>query len=152
MMRRMKMSTVAAVAALGATVAPAFGGDLEITVGSIEGDSGTVMVALHAEAGAGAFPDVEGAVAAQWAKAAPGARRFVFAGLPAGRFAIAVFHDENGNGALDTDILGIPKEGYGFSRNARGSFGPPRFAAAAVEIPAGGDTVRTATDLTYRED
>ena len=152
MMHRMKMSTVAAVAALGATVAPAFGGDLEITVGSIKVDFGTVMVALHAEADAGTFPDVKGAVAAQWAKAAPGARRFVFAGLPAGRFAIAVFHDGNGNGELDTDILGIPKEGYGFSRNTKGSFGPPRFADAAVEVPPGGGTVRTATDLIYRED
>ena len=53
------MSTVAAVAALGATVALAFGGDLEITVGSIKVDSGTVMVALHTEASAGTFPDVK---------------------------------------------------------------------------------------------
>lgn len=44
--------------------------------------------------------------------------------LPFGEYAIAVFHDKNTNGKLDTNILGIPKERYGFSNNARGRFGP----------------------------
>lgn len=47
--------------------------------------------------------------------------------LPAGNYAIAVFHDANANGKLDKNMLGIPKEAYGFSNNARGSFGPPSY-------------------------
>jgi len=44
--------------------------------------------------------------------------------LPFGDYAIAVYHDKNTNGKLDTNVLGIPKERYGFSNNARGRFGP----------------------------
>ncbi|MEQ8525794.1 MAG: DUF2141 domain-containing protein [Gracilimonas sp.] len=41
-----------------------------------------------------------------------------------GEYAIAVYHDKNVNGELDSNLLGIPKEAYGFSNNARGRFGP----------------------------
>lgn len=44
--------------------------------------------------------------------------------LAFGEYAIAVYHDKNENGKIDTNILGIPKEDYGFSNNARGRFGP----------------------------
>ena len=44
--------------------------------------------------------------------------------LPFGEYAIAVYHDKNENGKIDTNILGIPKEDYGFSNDARGRFGP----------------------------
>lgn len=54
-------------------------------------------------------------------------------GLPRGGYAIAVIHDENGNGKLDT-FAGIPREGFGFSRNPPVRFGPPRFAAARFTI------------------
>lgn len=52
-------------------------------------------------------------------------------GLEPGEYAIAVFHDENGNGELDTNFLGIPKEGLGVSNDAKGSFGPPKYRGAA---------------------
>jgi uncharacterized protein (DUF2141 family) len=52
-----------------------------------------------------------------------------FPGLSPGDYAIAVIHDENANAKLDT-FAGIPKEGIGFSRNPKFTFGPPRFAAA----------------------
>lgn len=48
-----------------------------------------------------------------------------FSDLPFGEYAIKAFHDENGNNDLDTNFLGIPKEEYGFSNNARAMFGPP---------------------------
>lgn len=44
--------------------------------------------------------------------------------LSYGDYAVAVYHDKNTNGELDTNLLGIPKEAYGFSNNARGRFGP----------------------------
>ena len=44
--------------------------------------------------------------------------------VPAGSYAIAAMHDENGNGELDTILVGMPTEGYGASRNAHGTFGP----------------------------
>ena len=64
------------------------------------------------------------------------APRLRFEGLPPGNYAIAVIHDANGNGRLDT-LLGVPREGFGFSRNPVIRFGPPRFSAAA--FPLSGD-------------
>ena len=65
---------------------------------------------------------------------------------PRGRFAIAVIHDEDGDGELGTHLLGIPREGVGLSNNPRSRFGPPRFADAAVEI----DGERMVLDITIR--
>lgn len=58
--------------------------------------------------------------------------------LPPGRYAVAAFHDTDGNGRLSTWPMGPPKEAYGFSRNARGMFGPPPFEDAAFDLPAAG--------------
>ncbi len=57
--------------------------------------------------------------------------------VPVGPFAIAVFHDENEDGALDQNILGIPTEPYGFSQDARGTFGPPSFESARLDFSGG---------------
>lgn len=50
-----------------------------------------------------------------------------------GTYAVGFLHDENGNGKMDTNFLGMPKEGYGASRDARGKMGPPKFADAKFE-------------------
>ena len=50
-----------------------------------------------------------------------------FEGIPYGTYAIKLYHDKNGNDELDTNFLGIPKEPYGFSNNARGTFGPAKW-------------------------
>lgn len=52
---------------------------------------------------------------------------FPISQLKSGKYAIRYFHDENGNGILDTNWLGIPTEGYGFSNNAVSMFGAPPF-------------------------
>jgi uncharacterized protein (DUF2141 family) len=57
-----------------------------------------------------------------------------FEGLPKGRYAISVVHDENANRKLDTGLFGIPSEGLGASNNPKGSFGPPSFDAAAFGV------------------
>ncbi|MFE8646575.1 DUF2141 domain-containing protein [Sphingomonas sp. NCPPB 2930] len=58
----------------------------------------------------------------------------VFRGLEPGRYGLSAFHDENADGKLDTYPLGIPREAYGFSRDARGLFGPPSFDASAIDL------------------
>jgi uncharacterized protein (DUF2141 family) len=57
--------------------------------------------------------------------------RCEFLDIPPGTYAIAVIHDENMNGRLDTNALGFPTEGYGFSNDATGTLGPPSFADAS---------------------
>ncbi|MGJ9418298.1 DUF2141 domain-containing protein [Massilia sp. CMS3.1] len=63
-------------------------------------------------------------------------------GVPPGTWAVVAYQDENSNGELDTNLLGIPKEAYGFSRDARSKFGPPGFEDAAIEV---GEAPTTAT-------
>ncbi|GJJ01438.1 hypothetical protein RugamoR64_19760 [Duganella rhizosphaerae] len=60
-----------------------------------------------------------------------------FEGVKPGVYAAMLFHDENGNGEFDRSPSGMPLEGYAFSRNAKGNYGPPSFEAAAVEVKAG---------------
>ncbi|AKF10910.1 DUF2141 domain-containing protein [Sandaracinus amylolyticus] len=57
--------------------------------------------------------------------------------VPPGRYAIGVMHDEDRDGEFDTGFLGIPSEGYGFSRDVRGTFGPPSFESASFEHTGG---------------
>lgn len=53
-----------------------------------------------------------------------------FKGLKKGEYAVSFFHDENDNNKMDTKIFGIPKEPYGFSNNATGFMGPPKYKDA----------------------
>jgi uncharacterized protein (DUF2141 family) len=64
-----------------------------------------------------------------------------FEDVPSGPFAVSAFHDEDADRVLDTDLLGIPSERYGFSRDARRTFGPPGFEAARLDL-ASGETKR----------
>ena len=57
-----------------------------------------------------------------------------FKDVPKGIYAISIFHDENDNGKLETNFLGIPKEDTGTSNNAPARFGPPKWEDAKFEI------------------
>ena len=54
--------------------------------------------------------------------------------VPPGAWAVLAYQDENENNELDRNFVGIPSENYGFSRDARGRFGPPGFEDAAIEV------------------
>ena len=72
------------------------------------------------------FPDCEGDPAAAKATVRANVRDVRLPAAEPGSYALSVIHDENGNGRLDT-TLGIPREGFGFSRNPAIGFGPPSF-------------------------
>ena len=77
-------------------------------------------------------------------RAVPAKRGKVVVAFPKvlpGDYGFSAFHDENGNGILDRGAFGIPKEGYGFGRNAVGDRGPPKFEATVEKIPAAGRRV-----------
>ena len=65
--------------------------------------------------------------------------------LPYGTYALAIFQDLNGNGKMDTNILGVPTEPYGFSAGAAARFGPPAFDAAAFDVASGEDAAQPVT-------
>jgi len=58
----------------------------------------------------------------------------MFTNLPAGIYAISVFHDENMNQKLDKNFVGVPKEGYGASNNPKKKMGPPTFEEANFQL------------------
>ncbi len=60
-----------------------------------------------------------------------------FSAVVPGDYAISAYQDENSNGKLDRNFMGIPKEGVGASNDAKGSFGPPRFADARFTYKGG---------------
>jgi uncharacterized protein (DUF2141 family) len=70
-----------------------------------------------------------------------------FEDLQPGDYAISIIHDENENGALDTNMIGIPKEGFAFGNNAMGTFGPPSFQSAKITIKK--DLVKQVIDMKY---
>ena len=57
-----------------------------------------------------------------------------FENIPNGIYAISFFHDENDNNKMDSNFLGIPKEDYGCSNNAKGFMGPPKWEDAKFEV------------------
>jgi uncharacterized protein (DUF2141 family) len=54
--------------------------------------------------------------------------------LPSGDYAVAVFHDENGNGLQDRNLVGMPTEPYGFSNDARRPLGPASWKEAVIVV------------------
>lgn len=61
-----------------------------------------------------------------------------------GDYAIAVYHDQNGNGKMDTRLFGIPKEPYGFSNNVRPVMSAPKFSACKFNVGDGGRAISIA--------
>lgn len=111
--------------------ATAHAASLDVRVTSIDEPDGYIMLAMFDSADAfdnGGQPVRAVRVAVDGAEL-----RTAFDDLPAGSYAIRLYHDANGNGELDSNMMGLPKEGYGFSNNG-GRFGPPAFAAAAFEV------------------
>lgn len=109
---------------------------LTITVDEIRSDKGKLMMALFNSKASFTRDAVVGkAVQIKNSKAV-----WKLSTLPPGKYAAAVFHDKNGNGKMDKSILGIPKEKYAFSRNARARFGPPSWEKASFTILEGANS------------
>ena len=72
----------------------------------------------------------------------------VFKDLKNGQYAIRFIHDEDQNEELDTNFLGIPKEGFGFSNDAMGKFGPKDFSEWLFDVQ-GDNTIRMSTKYMF---
>ncbi len=101
---------------------------IEISVGDVRSDRGRVHVDICTEASFLKDCPYFGE-----APAKAGTTIVVVRGVPPGRYAAQGSHDENGNGKVDRGPFGIPKEGVGFSNDARIRMGPPTFGEAAFE-------------------
>jgi len=109
-------------------------GNFEITVkvSDIREASGRIAVGLFSRPDT--FPDMGRQYRGAFVDISGAAVMHTFTGMPAGKYAIAVYHDINDNKKLDTNFMKIPKEPYGFSQGANPRFGPPKFEDAAFVV------------------
>ncbi len=118
------------------TVNTASATDLAVRIENLQNSKGYMRIALHQRVDDVKFPDDAGVVVGTFRRAVAGSMRFVFTDLPPGDYAVAAYHDRNGDGKLGTTVLGIPTEPYGFSNNVRGFMGPASFGRAVVTVSA----------------
>ncbi|MFL9671230.1 DUF2141 domain-containing protein [Variovorax sp. AB1(2024)] len=113
--------------------AGALAADLSLSVADGPAADATLYVALYSDAAG--YADSK-PMASQTTPMREGKARLVFPGLAPGRYALRAFADENGNGKLDTNLMGMPTERYGFSNDAKGNRAAPDFEAAAIRVDA----------------
>lgn len=105
-------------------------GKLELTIKNIKEVKGTIRVALF-----NTEKDfLEQAIESKVVKVSGSEAQVVFDKLKPGEYAISVIHDVNENQELDKGFMGIPKEPYGFSNDARGKFGPPSYGESKLVV------------------
>lgn len=103
--------------------------NLTIEISGMKTDTGKVFIAIYDKKetflknGKGANATVKDKKAIAY-----------FKNLKKGNYAVSLFHDENDNKIMDTKIFGIPKEPYGFSNDATGFMGPPKFKDAKFTL------------------
>ncbi len=135
------VSSALALASACALSAPVAAADLTVVVHNVQSGEGQVMLGLFDSASS--FPKnvARGLQAAAAARDASGRVTLVVRNLSPGSYAVSAYHDLDANGRLNSNLLGLPSEPYGFSNNARGTMGPPPFQAAAFVVPEQGLTI-----------
>ncbi|WP_291181257.1 DUF2141 domain-containing protein [Erythrobacter sp.] len=137
--QRLSRAAALALLPLGGMLAaavplPGKGATITVTVTDLRNAKGIVRACMTMDEDK--FPRCRGVAGAHGAtaRAREGGVSFTFEGVQPGRYAIALLHDENGNGKADRALGMMPKEGFGFSRDAKVRMGPPKFSDAAFDI------------------
>jgi uncharacterized protein (DUF2141 family) len=128
----------ALLAAGGARTGEPAAGALAVAVAGARSDAGQICAALYDAADA--FPKAGKHRRLACAPIAKGGAVIVFPKLAPGDYAVYAFHDEDSDRTLKTNWIGMPKEGVGTSRGAKGFMGPPKFDDAKLAVAAGAPT------------
>ena len=143
MLNFLKLASVSLLAIAGCALVDSadasFKGNLTLEVNGIQNQRGQVCVRLFS--GSRGFPDgATGKVTRQCSKITDNSMTFTFKNLTSGSYAIAAFHDQNNDGKLNRNSVGMPTEGYAFSNNpAITRSGPPKYGET-VFLLAGPNT------------
>jgi uncharacterized protein (DUF2141 family) len=111
--------------------------DVTVVVSGIRNARGSIAVAICDKS---SFPGGTCPYRARSA-ARPNEVTVRFSNVPPGTWAVAAYHDEDNAGRLEFTLFGTPKQGFGFSRDAKMRFGPPRFTDAAFSLGTAGSAV-----------
>ncbi|MEP0917502.1 DUF2141 domain-containing protein [Leptolyngbya sp. DQ-M1] len=121
-------------------------GCLTVEINGLRNQKGIVCFSLFS--GEQGFPnESDRAIASRSVEAKEASVSVIFDQLSPGKYAVAVIHDDNGDGKLNTGIFGIPKEGFGFSRNPKIGMSAPKFEETAVQVS--GDGMKIQIDMNY---
>ena len=143
--RSMAVAIVLAALFGGSAVEAQQGNTISVPVSGLRNNNGDVRCGLFNSAAT--FPKDGQQFMGVVAPIANQQATCVFSNVSPGTYAVSLFHAEKGETTLRTGFFGQPEQGYGFSRNAKGTMGPPSFNAAAYTY-AGGATSWPVT-ITY---
>lgn len=141
---------IAASATFGGA-ATAMAAPLTVITEGLRNSQGQLAVAVFASAQG--FPKEEDKAAKRMFVPIQGSSSeasIVIPDLPAGTYAVAVFHDSDKSGKLETSFFGVPRKGYGFSNNIVPSMRSASFEEAAFSLPPSGTIIKVR--LVYRSD
>lgn len=124
-------------AALVIAAAPVHAGDLTLELNGVNAGKGQLIIALYDSAD----KFLKKSARKLTVPAGAAAMTVKLEDIPPGDYAVSLYQDLNSNNKMDTHMFGIPAEPYGFSNNATGSMGPPKFAAAQFSVPAAGKAI-----------
>ena len=111
---------------------------LEIDVRVVEPEASDALAGVALWAASHGFPeDIQHAVATTYVPIIDGKALATFDELAPGSYALTVYHDKNNNQEFDKNWLGMPREAWGVSNNARPRLRAPRFEEASFELTAG---------------
>lgn len=105
---------------------------ISVNVYNVPSQDGNINVAVYDSDES--FLKFEGVVKTESTEAQKGMVTLKIEDMPSGEYALAIFHDENGNDELDTNWLGIPKEKVAFSKAKMKTFGPPKYKECAFNV------------------
>ena len=105
---------------------------ISVQIENLKNDKGQVLIGLYNSKEEFLQTTFKG----QAASIKNGVCSVVFKNVPEGVYVVSYIHDTNKNGKLDTNLLGIPKEDYGCSNDAKGFMGPPKWEDAKFELKA----------------
>jgi uncharacterized protein (DUF2141 family) len=131
------VALVGAFSALAQTPGPAPAENvIHVEISGLRNDKGQMLCALFSSAEA--FPKKpERALTRLTSRISGRQVTCDFTGVAPGTYAVSVVHDENSNGKMDTNFIGMPREGVGASNDAKGHMGPPKFSAASFRYESG---------------
>ena len=121
-------------------------GNLKVIVTNIKSITGQIGFCLFKTSTD--FPNhPEKAILAAFVKTSGNSVEYTFTNIEMGTYAVSAFHDEDSDRKINSNFIGIPKEGVGVSNNAKGHFGPPKFNDAKFDFNKSEQTITIS--LTY---
>jgi uncharacterized protein (DUF2141 family) len=140
-MNKIKITTLVFLCIFFSSLVWAQQNAVTVTISNLRSNKGHVLISLFKE-GAG-YPDSpEKAFRKEKLAITANKAQVIFSDLPAGNYAIAILHDENNDMKMNKTWVGLPKEGYGFSNNVMGTFGPPSYSKAKFTHTTGQSTTQ----------